>query len=138
MTNTAMTNATINSTAMDNPAISSALTGNAALRTLVLIEQGVLASATLYEAISAVMVLATYGAAVNVAFMGDAVELLRPQHADTSRFKSVSALIESFEFYDLSPVWVVDQAIPSDAQVAAESVRLCDIDFTKFKAVLKW
>jgi hypothetical protein len=58
------------------------------------------------------MVLATYGLQVQVVLTGDAVGLLRmpiEDHVaqDEGRpFKSPLALIESFEFYDLLPLWV--------------------------------
>ena len=100
----------------------------------------------LYEALSALMVLATYGQAVQLLFVGDAVQSLHqpssagtPNTSDSSTpFKSVQAMIESFEFYDLLPVWVANQPLPSEPLVECVSVVLDQVKTHQFKAVLTW
>lgn len=101
----------------------------------------------LYEALSALMVLATYGQAVQLLFVGDAVQSLYSRSdtaADTtaddtiSPFKSVHAMIESFEFYDLLPVWVAGQTLPASTVVECVAVALDQVRTDQFKAVLTW
>ncbi|MEY4516824.1 MAG: hypothetical protein RL180_1170 [Pseudomonadota bacterium] len=107
---------------------------------LAMISQGPLAGLRLNEAISALMVLATYGIPVQIVFCGDAVQLLdtpqRPQHL--ALFKSVHAMIESFEFYDLLPVWICDAPAPRQALVDYRVINLQDIDLQKFSTTLRW
>ena len=98
----------------------------------------------LYEALSAIMVLATYGQAVQLLFVGDAVQSLQqlPDAQDNSQatrpFKSVQAMIESFEFYDLLPVWVAGQTLPASTVVECVAVALDQVRTDQFKAVLTW
>ncbi|WP_410211167.1 DsrE family protein [Aquirhabdus sp.] len=87
---------------------------------LVIISQSPLQGQLLLESLSAVMVLATYGIQVKILLTDDGVDLLRvpfKNEENTSHpFKSAHALVESFEFYDLLPVWV--------DQISAEQYRL--------------
>ncbi|MFZ3191630.1 MAG: DsrE family protein [Moraxellaceae bacterium] len=101
----------------------------------------------LYEALSALMVLATYGQAVQLLFVGDAVQSLQPlsnvadnptDHRTATPFKSVQAMIESFEFYDLLPVWVAGQPVPASTVVECVAVALDQVRTDQFKAVLTW
>lgn len=99
----------------------------------------------LYEALSAIMVLATYGQAVQLVFVGDAIQSLqhRAGSADLqdnhpAPFKSVQAMIESFEFYDLVPVWVAGQTLPASTVVECVAVTLDQVRTDQFKAVLTW
>ena len=113
---------------------------------LAIINSSPLSGHHLYEALSALMVLATYGQSVQLLFVGDAVQSLQqPVSSDTSNggnspapFKSVQAMIESFEFYDLLPVWVAGQPIPSQPLVECVSVALDQVRTHQFKAVLTW
>lgn len=107
---------------------------------LVILTQGALAGQTLNEALAALMVWATYGITVQVAFSHDAVALLSPTLSDSkiNYFKSVRSLIDSFEFYDLPPVWVLDAQVPADTFVQAQSLRLENINLQDFKAVIRW
>lgn len=114
---------------------------------LAIINASPLSGHHLYEALSAIMVLATYGQAVQLVFVGDAIQSLhnRPDTtADTtaddtiSPFKSVHAMIESFEFYDLLPVWVAGQTLPASTVVECVAVALDQVRTDQFKAVLTW
>lgn len=76
---------------------------------LVILNQANLNSLQVHESISATMVLATYGCQVKVLFKDAALSLLQSdlnfdqfKHA----FKVASNLVDSFEFYDLSPILV--------------------------------
>jgi len=76
---------------------------------LVILTQANLTSLQVHESLSATMVLATFGAEVKVLLQGAALSLLRSelqfdqvQHA----FKLASNMVESFEFYDLTPVLI--------------------------------
>lgn len=112
---------------------------------LVIIGQSPLSGHHLYEALSAVMVLATYGQSVQLVFIGDAVACLQPvqsRHPSSPQtqqpFKSTQALVESFEFYDLLPIWVANQPTPTTSVVECVAVTLEQINTEKFKAVLTW
>ena len=76
---------------------------------LVIITQANLTSLQVHESLSATMVLATFGCEVKVLLKDAALSLL---HADLqfdaikSAFKLASNMVDSFEFYDLSPIWV--------------------------------
>ena len=76
---------------------------------LVILTQSNLNSLQVHESLSATMVLATFGAEVKVLLQGAALSLFRSElsfepikHA----FKLASNLVDSFEFYDLSPILV--------------------------------
>ena len=111
---------------------------------LAIISRSPLSGHHLYEALSALMVLATYGQAVQLLFVDDAVQSLQ-QLSDVQDnnqaihpFKSVQAMIESFEFYDLLPVWVAGQPLPAQPLVECVAVTLDQINTHQFKAVLTW
>lgn len=121
---------------------------------LAIVGQSPLSGQHLYEAISALMVLATYGQAVQILLIGDAVECLHTastntplplamsgdDHRSTTTrpFKSVQSMVESFEFYDLLPVWVGDAPLPVNPVVECVAVPLDQINTQRFKAVLTW
>lgn len=79
-------------------------------QTLVIFSQGTLSGQQVLEALSATLVMATYGMSLKICFQGDAISLLQPplQANDNapSFFKSAFAMIDSFEYYDVLPVWV--------------------------------
>lgn len=113
---------------------------------LAIISHSPLSGQHLYEALSALMVLATYGQAVQLMFIGDAVQSLQQlpntiqQHGEKTApaFKSVQAMIESFEFYDLLPVWIADQPLPTQPLVECVAISLNQLNLQQFKAVLTW
>ena len=76
---------------------------------LVIVTQANLASVQVHESLSATMVLATFGCEVKVLLQDAALSLLNSElvfeqfkHA----FKLASNMVDSFEFYDLTPVLV--------------------------------
>ncbi|MEC7121125.1 MAG: DsrE family protein [Pseudomonadota bacterium] len=111
-------------------------------RVLVFLTQSALSGQTLYEAIAAIMVMATYGQVVQVAFCQDAIDSLNAQATDQAHgqqpFKSVQAMIESFEFYDLLPVWVCAERLPNRPIVDCICMPMHQINTQQFKAVLTW
>lgn len=89
--------------------------------TLIIFSQGSLAGQTLLEALSASLVIATFGIPVTLCFQGDAINLLKApatgKTSGTSAFKSAHAMIESLEFYDVLPVWVSPDHHTPEAQL---------------------
>ncbi len=116
---------------------------------LVIIGQGPSQGQALLESLSAIMVLATYGVHVQVLLIDDAIGLLRPPHksedtAQINPFKSPHALVESFEFYDLLPVWVQPTSaehhrrILDGTTIEYEVVQLNSDLLRSFEGVLRW
>jgi len=76
---------------------------------LVILTQPNLGSLQIHESLSATMVLATFGCQVKVLLQDAALTLLRSKlEFDQLRyaFKIASNLLDSFEFYDLTPILV--------------------------------
>lgn len=76
---------------------------------LVILTHANLASLQVHESLSATMVLATFGCEVKVLFKDAALSLLNAdQEFDQFKhaFKLASNLVDSFEFYDLSPILI--------------------------------
>ena len=78
-------------------------------KVLVILTQANLSSLQVHESLSATMVLATFGCEVKVLLQDAALSLLASdiefnqlKHA----FKVASNMVDSFEFYDLTPVLV--------------------------------
>ncbi|MBI1452425.1 MULTISPECIES: hypothetical protein [Acinetobacter] len=78
-------------------------------KVLVILTQANLSSLQVHESLSATMVLATFGSEVKVLLQDAALSLLASdiefnqiKHA----FKVASNMVDSFEFYDLTPVLV--------------------------------
>lgn len=100
------------------------------------------------EALSATMVLATYGLAVKVCLINDAVSLLSAPHCSvieatqTSAFKSAYHMVESFEFYDLLPLWIGQLPHQADPVIATsidyQLVKLDPSLLSQFDQVLYW
>ena len=113
---------------------------------LVIISQGPLAGQSLLEALSATLVLATFGLDIKVCFKDEAIYLLNPPNENPvgpTPFKSAYRMVESFEFYDLFPVLVVTK---SDSQINAlktthleyQHVILDNALISQFDQVLYW
>lgn len=76
---------------------------------LIVLTQSNLTSLNVHESISASMVLATFGCKVSVLLQDAGLSLLKTELSFDSlkhAFKVASQLIESFEFYDLTPILV--------------------------------
>ena len=79
---------------------------------LVIITQPNLTSLQVNESVSATMVLATFGISVKILFKDVAISLLNNdlkfnqfKHA----FKIAANMVESFEFYDLTPILIEEK-----------------------------
>ena len=112
---------------------------------LVIITQPNLTSIQVHESLSATMVLATFGCEVKVLLKDTAFSLL---HADLTfntqqhAFKLGSNMVDSFEFYDLSPIYIEEQHV-SHAQVLDTSSELAFVQLNaafiqQFDHVLYW
>lgn len=93
------------------------------------------------------MVLATFGLTIKVCLINEAISLLQaPLPATTSNeplaFKSAHAMVESFEFYDLLPVWVCQKQQRQLQHLATsidyELVDLNPVLLAQFDQVLYW
>ena len=76
---------------------------------LVVLRQANLNSLQVHESLSATMVLATFGCEVKVLLQDAALSLLQSELAFDSlklAFKVAYNLVDSFEFYDLSPILI--------------------------------
>lgn len=76
---------------------------------LVILTQANLNSLQVHESLSATMVLATFGCEVKVLLQEAALSLLKSELAFEPvkhAFKIASNMVESFEFYDLTPILV--------------------------------
>ncbi len=76
---------------------------------LIILSKSNVTSLQVHESLSATLVLATFGCAVKVLFKDAALSLLNENlkfDAQNYVFKIASNLVESFEFYDLSPIYV--------------------------------
>lgn len=76
---------------------------------LVILTQANLNSLQVHESLSATMVLATFGCEVKVLLQDAALSLLKLELAFDQikhAFKIASNMVDSFEFYDLTPILV--------------------------------
>ena len=112
---------------------------------LVIITQANLANVQVHESLSATMVLATFGCEVKVLLQDAALSLLNSElvfeqfkHA----FKLASNMVDSFEFYDLTPVLVEHthqkNHFVTQAQQDIEFVELNRELIQRFDFVLYW
>lgn len=112
---------------------------------LVILTQANLASLQAHESLSAAMVLATFSCEVKVLLQDGALSLLaselefdRFKHA----FKVASNMVDSFEFYDLTPVLVEAKnqgnAFVQAAEQEIEFIELNAALIQQFDHVLYW
>ncbi|MEB8381015.1 hypothetical protein NYW84_08145 [Acinetobacter junii] len=79
---------------------------------LVILTQPNLTSLQINESLSATMVLATFGISVKVLFKDAAISLLSKKlqfNQFRDAFKIASNMVESFEFYDLTPILIEEK-----------------------------
>ncbi|ENW91078.1 hypothetical protein ABFP25_14875 [Acinetobacter indicus] len=112
---------------------------------LVILSQANLSSQQVHESLSATMVLATFGCEVKVLLQDAALSLLKSDLAFDQlkhAFKLASNMVESFEFYDLSPILVEHQhqhsAYVSQSQQEIEFIELNADFIQRFDHVLYW
>lgn len=113
---------------------------------LVIISHGPLAGQNLLEAISATLVMATFGLNIKVCFKNEALYLLNPASNTqqlTNYFKSAYAMVESFEFYDLFPILVeakpnTDLKLLESSHVAHQLIQIDHALLNQFDQVIYW
>lgn len=112
---------------------------------LVILTQANLSSLQVHESLAATMVLATFGADVKVLLQDAALSLLKTdlqfdglKHA----FKLASNMVDSFEFYDLSPILVEQSQQHSPfVQMSEQEIEFIQLDagfLQQFDHVLYW
>ncbi len=100
---------------------------------LIILTQANLASLQTHESLSATMVLATFGCEVKVVLQDAALSLLQSDlQFDQLKhvFKIASNMVDSFEFYDLSPIFV--ESKNKDSNFILNSTQ--DIEFIELNA----
>ncbi|MGE8540226.1 MAG: hypothetical protein ACN6NX_02915 [Acinetobacter sp.] len=112
---------------------------------LVILTQPNLSSLQVHESLSATMVLATFGCEVKVLLQDGALSLLASelefnqlQHA----FKIASNMVDSFEFYDLTPILIEEKnrshSFVAGSEQELEFVELNTSLIQQFNHVLYW
>jgi sulfur relay (sulfurtransferase) DsrF/TusC family protein len=112
---------------------------------LVILTQANLTSLQVHESLSATMVLATFGSEVKVLLQDAALSLLSSDIAFDQlkdAFKVASNMVDSFEFYDLTPV-LVEAKDQQNAFVQASEQDITFVELNselvqKFDHVLYW
>lgn len=112
---------------------------------LVIISQANLNSLEVHESLSATMVLATFGCEIKVLLKDAGLSLLQAELGFESlhdAFKVASNLVDSFEFYDLSPIFVEnkDRNSPfvTNSQQELEFITLSPDFIRSFDHILSW
>ena len=112
---------------------------------LVIINQANLNNLQVHESLSATMVLATFGCEVKVLLHGAGLSLLKSEFAFEGlkhAFKLASNLVDSFEFYDLTPVLVQNKdknsVFVTQSQQELEFVNFDATMIQSFDHVLYW
>ena len=112
---------------------------------LVILTQANLNSMQIHESLSATMVLATFGSEVKVLLQDAALSLLKAdltfdglKHA----FKLGSNMVDSFEFYDLTPILIENKnknsKFVSQSEQELEFIDLNSTFIQSFDHVLYW
>ena len=112
---------------------------------LVILSQANLSSLQVHESLSATMVLATFGCEVKVLLQDAALSLLQSELSFDGlkqAFKVASNLVDSFEFYDLTPILVEQKhAQHLFVQNTEQEIQLIDFNaefLAQFEHVLYW
>ena len=98
---------------------------------LVILTQANLSTLQVHESLSATMVLATFGSEVKVLLQDAALSLLKSEMAFDDlkhAFKIASNMVDSFEFYDLTPILVEEKNKNSEFVQNSEQ----EIEFIEF------
>lgn len=98
---------------------------------LVILTQANLSTLQVHESLSATMVLATFGSEVKVLLQDAALSLLKSEMAFDHlkhAFKIASNMVDSFEFYDLTPILVEEKNKNSEFVQNSEQ----EIEFIEF------
>ena len=102
---------------------------------LVVLRQANLNSLQVHESLSATMVLATFGCEVKVLLQDAALSLLQSELAFDSlkhAFKVASNMVDSFEFYDLTPIYIEQKNSQHPFVINSEQ----ELEFVQFNTEL--
>ena len=102
---------------------------------LVVLTQANLNSLNVHESLSATMVLATFGCEIKVLLKDAGLSLLKSElnfSALQQAFKLASNMVDSFEFYDLTPILV--ENVNKKSSFVTQSQQ--EIEFVDFNAEL--
>jgi len=112
---------------------------------LVILTQSNLNSLQVHESLSATMVLATFGSEVKVLLKGSALSLLKSDMVFDQfkqAFKIASNMVDSFEFYDLTPILVENKDKNSNFVIQSQQkIKFIHLDaefIQSFDHVLYW
>ncbi|MCH7334962.1 hypothetical protein [Acinetobacter sp. NIPH 2699] len=112
---------------------------------LVILTQPNLTSLQVNESLSATMVLATFGIPVKILLKDAALSLLNHQLAFDQlkhAFKVASNMVESFEFYDLTPILIETKnqqlSVVQNSEQEIEFIELNPQFIQSFDHVLYW
>ena len=112
---------------------------------LVILTQANLTSLQVHESLSATMVLATFGSEVKVLLKDAGLSLLKSEltfDAFKQAFKVASNMVDSFEFYDLTPILIEnkhkDSSFVRKSEQELEFVELNSALIQSFDHVLYW
>lgn len=112
---------------------------------LVILTQSNLSTLQVHESLSATMVLATFGCEVKVLLQGGALSLLKSELAFDGlkhAFKIASNMVDSFEFYDLTPLLIESKhqnhAFVIQTEQEIEFIELNNDFIQNFDHVLYW
>ncbi len=112
---------------------------------LVILTQANLTSLQVHESLSATMVLATFGSEVKVLLKDAGLSLLKSEltfDALKQAFKVASNMVDSFEFYDLTPILIEnkhkDSSFVRKSEQEFEFVELNSALIQSFDHVLYW
>ena len=112
---------------------------------LVILTQANLTSLQVHESLSATMVLSTFGSEVKVLLKDAGLSLLKSEltfDALKQPFKAASNMVDSFEFYDLTPILIEnkhkDASFVRQSEQELEFVELNSTLIQSFDHVLYW
>ena len=112
---------------------------------LVILTQANLTSLQVHESLSATMVLATFGSEVKVLLKDAGLSLLKSEltfDAFKQAFKVASNMVDSFEFYDLTPILIENKnkeaRFVRQSEQEFEFVELNSALIQSFDHVLYW
>ncbi|OTG65031.1 hypothetical protein [Acinetobacter silvestris] len=112
---------------------------------LIILTQSNLTSLQVHESLSATMVLATFGSEVKVLLQEAGLSLLKSEltfdHLKQA-FKVASNMVDSFEFYDLTPILIEhknkNSHFVTESQQELEFIELNAAFIQSFDHVLYW
>ena len=102
---------------------------------LVVLTHANLASLQVHESLSATMVLATFGCDVKVLLKDAALSLLQAEQEFSQlkhAFKLASNMVDSFEFYDLAPIYIEQKNSQHSFVINSEQ----ELEFVQFNTEL--